>query len=202
MRLVRVQAPADDPPGPYAVLVAIRGELPRYGISAMLRDLSPLVGEVSQHDGPALDLAVDLVVVSLDEDCAAPAARAARRGVKVLGLAESVDQIARARVDGVLFRPDLTLRTLAETLTGVMRGETAPAPSRRLQDQVRRRALTPREREVLRLMAQGMSNKQIARRLAVSEHGIKKHVANVLVKLDSPNRTIAAVRALHDGLLA
>ncbi|MFE4519574.1 response regulator transcription factor, partial [Kitasatospora sp. NPDC056783] len=63
-------------------------------------------------------------------------------------------------------------------------------------------ALTARELEVLHLVAQGLSNKQVSRELQISEHGVKRHVGNVLTKLNCPNRTLAVVRALEDGLIA
>ncbi|MFK0156900.1 response regulator transcription factor [Streptomyces sp. NPDC090499] len=62
--------------------------------------------------------------------------------------------------------------------------------------------LTPRELQVLRLVAQGLSNKQVSRQLQISEHGVKQLVGNVLAKLNCPNRTLAVVRAMEDGLLA
>ncbi|MCI4066752.1 LuxR C-terminal-related transcriptional regulator [Micromonospora sp. R77] len=61
--------------------------------------------------------------------------------------------------------------------------------------------LTPRERQALKLLAEGLSNKQIARRLGISEHGAKRHVGNVLAKLNCPNRTVAVTVALNHGLL-
>ncbi|RJF88601.1 alpha/beta fold hydrolase [Oleomonas cavernae] len=52
--------------------------------------------------------------------------------------------------------------------------------------------LTPREREVLALVAEGSSNTHIALQLGLSEHTVKRHVANILLKLDLPTRTAAA----------
>jgi DNA-binding CsgD family transcriptional regulator len=46
-----------------------------------------------------------------------------------------------------------------------------------------------------------MSNKQIARRLQISSHGAKRIVASLLMKLDSPNRTMAVVTAINSGLV-
>ena len=60
--------------------------------------------------------------------------------------------------------------------------------------------LTRREVEVLQLMAQGMSNRKIAKRLVVSEFTIKRHVANVLAKLGLPSRAAAAAHAARAGL--
>ncbi|MCY0931861.1 helix-turn-helix transcriptional regulator [Streptomyces sp. H27-H1] len=56
----------------------------------------------------------------------------------------------------------------------------------------RNATLTPRERETPHLLVEGLSNKLIARRLRISEHGAKRLVANVLAKMNCPNRTQAA----------
>ena len=66
-----------------------------------------------------------------------------------------------------------------------------PAPAR----------LTRREREVLALVAQGLTNRQIAARLVVSEHTVHRHMTNILRKLDLPTRTAAAAHAVRAGLL-
>jgi LuxR family transcriptional regulator, maltose regulon positive regulatory protein len=60
--------------------------------------------------------------------------------------------------------------------------------------------LTPREREVLCLVAEGLTNRQIAERLVVSEHTIHRHVTNMLRKLELPSRTAAAALAARLGL--
>ena len=57
--------------------------------------------------------------------------------------------------------------------------------------------LTPREREVLSLVADGLTNRQIAERLVVSEHTVHRHVTNLLRKLDLPSRTAAAAYAVR-----
>ena len=61
--------------------------------------------------------------------------------------------------------------------------------------------LSSRELEVLRLVAQGMSNKQIASRLCRSEHTVHRHMANILIKLDLPSRAAAVSYATRRGLL-
>jgi DNA-binding NarL/FixJ family response regulator len=60
-------------------------------------------------------------------------------------------------------------------------------------------ALTPREREVLSLLAEGRSNREIARALRVSEKTVKAHVSSVLAKLGVQDRTQAAVFAVRHG---
>lgn len=61
--------------------------------------------------------------------------------------------------------------------------------------------LTPREREVLCRLAEGLTNRQIAERLVVSEHTVHRHVTNILRKLELPSRTAAAALAVRSGLL-
>jgi LuxR family maltose regulon positive regulatory protein len=61
--------------------------------------------------------------------------------------------------------------------------------------------VTRREREVLGLLAEGLTNRQIAERLVVSEHTVHRHVTNILRKLDLPSRTAAAAHAVRAGLL-
>jgi DNA-binding NarL/FixJ family response regulator len=62
-------------------------------------------------------------------------------------------------------------------------------------------SLTPREQEVLALLAQGMANKMIAPRLGISEHTVKTHVAAVYEKLHARNRAEAVVAAARQGLV-
>jgi DNA-binding NarL/FixJ family response regulator len=61
--------------------------------------------------------------------------------------------------------------------------------------------LTPRELEVLKLVAQGLSNPDIAQRLILSEHTVRRHLANILRKLDLSSRTAAAAWGVRTGLI-
>jgi len=62
-------------------------------------------------------------------------------------------------------------------------------------------SLTPREMETLEMLAEGLSNKQIAARLHISEHTAKFHVNSILSKLGAGTRTEAVMRGLRSGLL-
>ncbi|MGA8113817.1 MAG: response regulator transcription factor [Actinocatenispora sp.] len=145
------------------------------------------------------------------------AAQAAQQHVRTVVLLRSLDEGAASSlgglsVDGFLLEDELTEHSLREALASLVKGEMAMPGrlARRLLAQIRKleRAeaerpflLTPREQQALVLLADGMSNKQIARRLGISEHGAKRHVANVLAKLNCPNRTLAVALALRYGLL-
>ncbi|MGB3828990.1 MAG: response regulator transcription factor, partial [Ornithinimicrobium sp.] len=61
--------------------------------------------------------------------------------------------------------------------------------------------LTDREVDVLRLVAEGLSNREIGERLFISANTAANHVRNILIKTDAPNRTKAAVFATEQGLL-
>ncbi len=62
--------------------------------------------------------------------------------------------------------------------------------------------LTPREQEVLQLLSEGLSNKEIAQRLSISDHTVKFHVNAILSKVEAQSRTEAVVRATRMGLIA
>jgi DNA-binding NarL/FixJ family response regulator len=91
---------------------------------------------------------------------------------------------------GALFSPGVT-RRLIERFAQL--GETATPPA---VDK-----LSPREVEVLRLIARGLTNAEIATELVVSEHTIKTHVARILQKLDLRDRTQAVILAYESGFV-
>jgi DNA-binding NarL/FixJ family response regulator len=102
-------------------------------------------------------------------------------------LVEAVRTVARGHG---LIAPDVTRRLIGEFASA------APAP----RADARIEALTPREREVLLLMARGLSNADVARELVLESSTVKKHVANVLSKLDLGSRAQAVVFAYEHGL--
>lgn len=80
-------------------------------------------------------------------------------------------------------------------------GEGAPFDDEPSDDHAARPALSPREAEVLALLAEGAPNKVIARRLNISVHTAKFHVAAILIKLGAANRTDAIAIAMRQGLV-
>lgn len=115
--------------------------------------------------------------------------------------------------DGVISLREATVPLLDTTLRRVVEGDMPlPAPLARellagsrgpVRRHTGRRAVsfTDRERETLGLLAQGYSNKQIAKALGISAHGVKRLVGAILLKLGAPNRTTAAVMAMNERLL-
>jgi LuxR family transcriptional regulator, maltose regulon positive regulatory protein len=81
-----------------------------------------------------------------------------------------------------------------ELLERLARWRVAESPARYSEPDCPLRLLSPREREVLERVAAGDSNKLIARALGLSTHTVKRHVANILGKLDVPSRSAAAAR--------
>ncbi|MEV0380447.1 response regulator transcription factor [Nonomuraea sp. NPDC050643] len=120
----------------------------------------------------------------------------------------------RAGACGYLLK-DVTLEQLTRAIHTLADGGTLISPSitDRLLRAVRRRRppdaddlppiqrLTERELEVLRLVAEGYSNREIARALFLAEGTVKNHVSTVLLKLGARDRTNAVLRALHENVL-
>jgi DNA-binding CsgD family transcriptional regulator len=97
--------------------------------------------------------------------------------------------------------PEIVFVGAAEEADIVLDDAAATRPVNNAQGAVAGAALTQRETEVLRLMAQGLGNKGIAAALGISAHTAKYHVASVLAKLDAHTRTEAVTRGLREGLL-
>ena len=131
------------------------------------------------------------------------------------GLDEYVVEALRAGASGFLLK-DAPPDDLVEAIRIVAAGEALLAPSvtRRLLDRVASRLpparenaipalseLTEREMEVLKLVARGLSNAEIAEKLVVSETTIKTHVSRVLAKLEIRDRVQAVILAYETGLV-
>lgn len=102
-----------------------------------------------------------------------------------------------------------TIPTIVTPHTGKVKGENSTFPVRIIEPEKHREweealfePLSPREQEVLALMAQGASNQKIAETLIISIVTVKSHVSNILSKLHASNRTGAVAQAQYLGLLS
>lgn len=124
-----------------------------------------------------------------------------------------IDECIRAGAKGYLIK-DIERFSLKESIRAVHRGEGAVSPTVAGKVLERLRAapatassntadprLSDSQREVLRYIAQGFSNREIAEKVHLSEHTVKSHVQEIFRKLQVRNRVEAALRATHEGWL-
>ncbi len=154
------------------------------GPDVVLWDLGIAGGTADALAGAA---AVPVLALAADDTHAAEALRAGARGVLLRGAPAEVLAAALVAVARGL-----------SVLEGPLASEWLRPPDAPLAAE----GLTPREREVLALLAEGLANKAIAARLGISEHTAKFHVNAILGKLGVENRAEAIVRAARLGLVA
>ncbi len=137
-------------------------------------------------------IAIVMLTMSEEEDDLFQAIKAGARGYLLKNL--EAHQL-RSMLDGVArgeaaISPATAARIMAQYARGGPRGPTAP-PDR----------LTDREVEVLRLVTDGLRNKEIGAALGISENTVKFHLRNILEKLHAESRTELAARAVREGLV-
>ncbi|WP_448544125.1 response regulator [Roseiflexus sp.] len=212
---------------PVRVLIVDDHELARAGIAAVLMREPGIevVGEAG--DGAAaLDFVsrhpVDLVMMDMqmpgmDGIEATRRIKALRPAIRVIMVTvqakpEVLMDALRAGVAGYLLK-DASRREIIGAVRQVLRGEAFLNPDlvmqtlRRLaatapDDESPVEPLTAREQQVLRLLMQGKTNREIARELIISPGTVKVHVEHIIAKLGVSDRTQAAVRALELGLVS
>jgi two-component system, NarL family, response regulator YdfI len=135
------------------------------------------------------------VVALVDEPDASWVARALRAGVRAILPRDSNEEeihsaIYAAHRGLVLLDPGVTAE-----LASRVPADNSGIPSDALDE------LTPREIEVLRMLAEGLGNKEIAVRLAISDHTVKFHISSILDKLGASSRTEAVTLGIRRGLI-
>lgn len=197
-------------------MIVERQEVVQRGLNAMLAEIPTVtsvhacvsIKEVAERirtvDVPDVVLISSHAILSegsAGSTIGCEAARPPRRIVLVASHdAAHLRVVTRTAADGFLMLRELTMPALGEALRHV-RSTTLPLPTV-LADYLLARArgadrawfdfdanLSPREKDVLALVVDGLSNKQIANQLGISIHGAKRHVSSILTKLDSPSRT-------------
>ncbi len=119
--------------------------------------------------------------------------------------ARMFNRMLHSKSGGMILRTDppeseQILRAIQAVAAGSLVFDAALIPQRQ-EDSPPDEILTPRESEVLQLLADGLGNKEIAMRLNVSEHTIKFHIGSILGKLGATSRTEAVTRGLRSGLI-
>lgn len=216
----------DSTPGPVRVVLADDHPMYRYGVAAVLAEVTEvdLVGQVSSG-GALLDLVrttdPDVVVTDLrmpdldgievtralvaerpelpvllltmhdDDESVYGAMRAGARGYLLKGAdsAELVTTIRTLASGGTAFGPSVARRIVGFFLESSQRYLHGTFPE-----------LTPRERQVLDLLAAGRRNSAIAAQLSMSEKTVRNHLSSILTKLQVSDRAAAIVRAREIGL--
>ncbi|MFI6084923.1 response regulator [Streptomyces sp. NPDC051217] len=150
-----------------------------------------IVAEAGEGAGPRI---IILTTFDLDEHVYdALGAGASGFLLKDVAAERLFDAVRVVAAGDALLAPAITRRLIREFARQRRKKAAAPAPPLA--------ALTPRETEVLRLIAEGLSNPEIAARLFVSEETVKSHVSRVLNKLGLRDRTQAVVAAYESGLI-
>jgi NarL family two-component system response regulator YdfI len=209
------------------VLIAANAQLVRAGLEALLKEStgSEVVGGIpsAQLARQIIELRPDVVVLEWErhDEGFSPSSIAfgafgdeQRRPEIVLLTDEShalwVAEALRAGVRAVLPR-DATAEELEAAITAAAAGlvtmhpetansllNSAPTPAHAPSAV---QSLTPREVEVLRMLAEGLGNKEIAWQLGISEHTVKFHVGSIFTKLDATSRTEAVMIGVRLGLI-
>lgn len=220
-------ATASNPPCPARVVIADDHELARAGLRAML-SLAPdleIVGEAaSGQEARALCQRVHPDLILMDVRMAGLDGLAATRAIKqespgtsviIVTMYDNLDHLMealKAGAAGYLLK-DATQREVLATIRQVLHGELSFDPEllvrllHRLASEPRPpvaappERLTPRELQVLRLLTQGCTNREIAHQLKISVGTVKAHVEHIIAKLGVSDRTQAAVHAIERGLL-
>jgi DNA-binding NarL/FixJ family response regulator len=207
--------------GPLQILVAAGYPALRAGLSALLAqegDLEPIEDQLALlPPGTPLDAADTIPpdVMVADAGSVSDAAlddlrdRYPESPLLLIGGAPTLDDPTLFETPGGYLPADIdgpalaaAVRAVAQGLTVIGPGLLNPSEQSVSTSTTESDPLTPREREVLALIANGLPNKAIARELGISEHTAKFHVGSVLGKLGAASRAEAVTLATRRGLLS
>ena len=203
------------------VLIKASSAVVRAGLESLVR-VNPSFYTISSTDesdtaGAMPDVQPDVVLVEIesrDDENISEALEEAASGVPVIllvhgSLAEWSDSL-RQGVKGVL-PSNATGSQMSAAIEAAAAGLVVVHPSevesffplKRVNEtsEIPPEPLTPREIEVLRLLADGLGNKEIASRLGISEHTVKYHVTSIMGKLGAASRTEAVTLGIRHGIV-
>ena len=161
----------------------------------MLLDLESPVDEATLQALESGDMVRNSAIVILIDDPEFSVANALHSGVRAviprMATAEEIVAAIQASVAGlVVLHPDALHSVLSPTPCGVQ-PEFHPSD----------RILSPREIEVLQMIAEGLGNKEIAPKLGISDHTVKFHISSIFAKLGASSRTEAVTIGIRKGLI-
>jgi DNA-binding NarL/FixJ family response regulator len=189
------------------VLIAAASPVGRAGLKSLVEDLPECVVVGSASAGETVELALELHPdailwqIAPDED-AATTLRSLERQTTIVLTSNSPLELIRAGACGVL-PPDATAAQIEIALRAAVAGLGVFSPAY-LDSPALSRApspLTGRETEVLRMIAEGLANKEIAWRLGISDHTVKFHVSALLGKLGAGSRAEAISAGIRQGVI-
>ncbi|MEV4201522.1 response regulator transcription factor [Micromonospora globbae] len=188
---IEVVGEADDGAAALDVIVAHRPDVALLDLRMPHRDGIWTLRQLSDR---AVDVPV-LVLTTFDDDALLlDAVRAGARGYLLKDV--TLEQLTRA-VETLASGGTLIAASITDRLLRAIRSAPAPVGVAGSTPQ----ELTGRELEVLRLVAEGYTNREIAGALFLAEGTVKNHVSTILLKLGARDRTNAVLRALHEGIL-
>lgn len=201
------------------VVLIDRYRLPRLGLVRLIEAIEGVkvvahAATVADAIQLAQEYAPEIVIVDAelaDEQSMTVVEALKAHGTRVLLLADDpthsqIERALEAGADGFTLK-DISIAELHSTLDRILGGDSvlhpdvASALARRFSPNGTGRSLTPRQREILALIAAGLENKQIARKLGIGVHTVKTHVSRVLQKLEASSRTEAVVVAMKERLI-
>ena len=212
-----------------SVFIVAASPLARSGLENLLSarqvEIAGSAAHLDELDGRLADLSVDAILVDATGDpfehfidSLGTSGVASDFSVVVLAEPASLTSSAAALREGVRavlpndVSPEQLVAALQAAASGLLvlhpaqaaaqvtsNGFSSPSRSRALDELAE--PLTPRESEVLQMLASGLGNKEVASKLAISEHTVKFHVASILGKLGAATRTEAVSLGIRRGLV-
>lgn len=218
MGVVMDRGPAPPLPAGTRVLIVEEQEVLRRGLLA-ITDAIPGVRASAVTEIGTGDVDTDVTLIStttlMNAERAGISLDRLRPVIVIAAAAQpgSLDVATSRRANGYLLQRDLTPGSLRDALTQVLHGRLViPEPiAAYLLDRARNHSVDPpprlehlsaRETEVLNMLVTGASNKEIANRLGISIHGVKRHVSTLLNQFHSPNRVHLVSHILRSGVIS
>lgn len=173
-----------------------------FALSGLIEEEHPDVALISlerQEDEPPAELSSIVstpTVVLLDDPQPLWVSEALKSGVRAVLPADASGEELSAAMQAAFAGLIVLHPNEAQPLLHQSMHSPAPRPAGGMQEN-----LTPRETEILRLLSRGLSNKEIAGKLEISDHTVKFHVASVMSKLGAGSRTEAVTLGLRQGLI-